>query len=152
MVGVLLMKSLIMHFCVLPFGCEIIPVLYGAEQKVKVPSTHCDVRVQTLCADVMSLPRDQLRSLSPQVCEAVQPCCGFVANFHSNAWNNCNHLDFEMRVRCGCGMDLDQQTNRFECFLTLVSFSIRTLSHGYFGLEWKLSNNCLLYTSPSPRD
>lgn len=35
-------------------------------KKVKVPSTHCDARVQTLCADVMSLPRDQLRSLSPQ--------------------------------------------------------------------------------------
>lgn len=35
-------------------------------KKVKVPSTHCDARVQTLCADVMSLPMDQLRSLSPQ--------------------------------------------------------------------------------------
>lgn len=27
---------------------------------------HCDSRVQTVCADVMKLPRDQIRDLSPQ--------------------------------------------------------------------------------------
>nr|GMD57597.1 putative ribosomal RNA methyltransferase mrm2, mitochondrial isoform X1 [Ipomoea batatas] len=36
------------------------------EQKVKVPAMHCDSRVQTVCADVMKLPRDQIRDLSPQ--------------------------------------------------------------------------------------
>ncbi|KAJ4847477.1 hypothetical protein Tsubulata_043624 [Turnera subulata] len=36
------------------------------EQKVKVPSRHCDSRVQTVCADVMKLPRQQVRTLSPQ--------------------------------------------------------------------------------------
>ncbi|KAL5709557.1 hypothetical protein ACHQM5_020233 [Ranunculus cassubicifolius] len=35
-------------------------------KKVKVPSTYCDSRVQTVCADVMNLPKDQARSLSPK--------------------------------------------------------------------------------------
>ncbi|XP_027110970.1 uncharacterized protein [Coffea arabica] len=35
-------------------------------KKVKVPSMHCDARVQTVCADVMSLPKDQIRALSPK--------------------------------------------------------------------------------------
>lgn len=38
-----------------------------AEQKVKVPAAHCDSRVQTVCADVMKLPKAQVRELSPQV-------------------------------------------------------------------------------------
>uniref|UniRef100_A0A5B7BKY8 rRNA methyltransferase 2, mitochondrial n=1 Tax=Davidia involucrata TaxID=16924 RepID=A0A5B7BKY8_DAVIN len=35
-------------------------------KKVKVPSLHCDARVQTVCDDVMNLPKGQLRALSPQ--------------------------------------------------------------------------------------
>ncbi|XP_050208920.1 uncharacterized protein LOC126659648 [Mercurialis annua] len=35
-------------------------------KKVKVPSQHCDARVKTVCADVMSLPRHQVRALSPK--------------------------------------------------------------------------------------
>lgn len=35
-------------------------------KKVKVPSLHCDSRVQTVCADVMNLLKDQARALSPQ--------------------------------------------------------------------------------------
>ncbi|KAE9606127.1 hypothetical protein Lal_00024620 [Lupinus albus] len=35
-------------------------------KKVKVPSLHCDSRVQTISADVMTLPIHQLRSLSPK--------------------------------------------------------------------------------------
>ncbi|GAB4827478.1 hypothetical protein Ancab_034362 [Ancistrocladus abbreviatus] len=35
-------------------------------KKVKVPSAHCDTRVQTFCGDVMNLSRDRIRSLSPQ--------------------------------------------------------------------------------------
>ncbi|KAL0359264.1 UNVERIFIED_CONTAM: Ribosomal RNA large subunit methyltransferase E [Sesamum angustifolium] len=35
-------------------------------KKVKVPSMHCDARVRTVCADVMNLPREQVRALSPQ--------------------------------------------------------------------------------------
>ncbi|KAG8390852.1 hypothetical protein BUALT_Bualt01G0126700 [Buddleja alternifolia] len=35
-------------------------------KKVKVPSMHCDERVKTVCADVINLPRHQLRALSPQ--------------------------------------------------------------------------------------
>ncbi|KAI3470753.1 hypothetical protein Pfo_027416 [Paulownia fortunei] len=35
-------------------------------KKVKVPSMHCDARVKTVCADVMNLPREQVRALSPQ--------------------------------------------------------------------------------------
>ncbi|XP_019171923.1 PREDICTED: uncharacterized protein LOC109167358 [Ipomoea nil] len=35
-------------------------------KKVKVPAMHCDSRVQTVCADVMKLARDQIRELSPQ--------------------------------------------------------------------------------------
>ncbi|CAK9167575.1 unnamed protein product [Ilex paraguariensis] len=35
-------------------------------KKVKVPSMHCDARVQTVCANVMNLPRGQVRALSPQ--------------------------------------------------------------------------------------
>jgi hypothetical protein len=38
-----------------------------AEQKVKVPSLHCDARVKIVCADVMNLPKHQVRALSPQV-------------------------------------------------------------------------------------
>lgn len=38
-----------------------------AEQKVKVPSLHCDARVKTFCADVMNLPKHQVKALSPQV-------------------------------------------------------------------------------------
>eukprot|EP01018_Ginkgo_biloba_P033621 Gb_41286 [translate_table: standard] len=37
------------------------------EQKVKVPSTHCDERVQTVCGDVMKLMFERFRALSPQV-------------------------------------------------------------------------------------
>ncbi|XP_058207101.1 uncharacterized protein LOC131320416 isoform X2 [Rhododendron vialii] len=37
-------------------------------KKVKVPSLYCDARVQTVCADVMNLPRHQVRALSPQGC------------------------------------------------------------------------------------
>lgn len=33
---------------------------------MKVPSTHCDARVQTVSADVMKLPKHQIRALSPQ--------------------------------------------------------------------------------------
>ncbi|KAK7825907.1 ribosomal rna large subunit methyltransferase e, partial [Quercus suber] len=36
------------------------------EQKVKVPPRHCDARVKTVCADVMNLPKHQVRALSPQ--------------------------------------------------------------------------------------
>ncbi|XP_047323468.1 ribosomal RNA large subunit methyltransferase E-like [Impatiens glandulifera] len=35
-------------------------------KKVKAPSVHCDARVQTVCADVMKLPRSQLRGFSPK--------------------------------------------------------------------------------------
>ncbi|XP_076882352.1 uncharacterized protein LOC143530802 [Bidens hawaiensis] len=35
-------------------------------KKVKVPSTHCDSRVSTVCVDVMNLPRDDFLNLSPQ--------------------------------------------------------------------------------------
>ncbi|CAL0317676.1 unnamed protein product [Lupinus luteus] len=35
-------------------------------KKVKVPPLHCDSRVQTISADVMTLPIHQLRSLSPK--------------------------------------------------------------------------------------
>ncbi|XP_024177089.1 ribosomal RNA large subunit methyltransferase E isoform X2 [Rosa chinensis] len=35
-------------------------------KKVKVPAMHCDSRVQTLCADVMKLPKTSVRELSPQ--------------------------------------------------------------------------------------
>ncbi|PIA54712.1 hypothetical protein AQUCO_00900943v1 [Aquilegia coerulea] len=35
-------------------------------KKVKVPSVHCDSRVQTVCADVMKFPKDQARALSPK--------------------------------------------------------------------------------------
>lgn len=28
---------------------------------------HCDARVQTVCADVMNLPKDQVRAFSPKV-------------------------------------------------------------------------------------
>lgn len=38
-----------------------------AEQKVKVPSAHCDSRVRTVCADVMALMKQQARAMSPQV-------------------------------------------------------------------------------------
>ncbi|KAL8462809.1 hypothetical protein ACS0TY_032913 [Phlomoides rotata] len=35
-------------------------------KKVKVPSKYCDARVKTVCADVMNLPRDQVKALSPK--------------------------------------------------------------------------------------
>lgn len=35
-------------------------------KKVKVPSLHCDSRVQTVSADVMKLPKQQVRELSPK--------------------------------------------------------------------------------------
>ncbi|KAI9156952.1 hypothetical protein LWI28_014600 [Acer negundo] len=35
-------------------------------KKVKVPSLHCDARVQTVSADVMNMPKKQVRALSPQ--------------------------------------------------------------------------------------
>ncbi|XP_040993520.1 ribosomal RNA large subunit methyltransferase E [Juglans microcarpa x Juglans regia] len=35
-------------------------------KKVKVPSRHCDARVQTVCADVMNLTKDKVKALSPQ--------------------------------------------------------------------------------------
>ncbi|KAL2940464.1 Ribosomal RNA large subunit methyltransferase E [Bienertia sinuspersici] len=35
-------------------------------KKVKVPSSHCDARVQTVCGDAMKLSRDHIRSLSPK--------------------------------------------------------------------------------------
>ncbi|XP_050945434.1 uncharacterized protein LOC103498139 isoform X4 [Cucumis melo] len=35
-------------------------------KKVKVPHVHCDSRVQTVCADVMNLPKSKLKSLSPK--------------------------------------------------------------------------------------
>ncbi|CAK7325711.1 unnamed protein product [Dovyalis caffra] len=35
-------------------------------KKVKVPPLYCDARVQTVCADVMKLPKNQVRALSPQ--------------------------------------------------------------------------------------
>ena len=41
--------------------------MVSAEQKMKVPSMHCDLRVKTVCADVMKLPKDEIRALSPQV-------------------------------------------------------------------------------------
>ncbi|KAL1542185.1 ribosomal RNA large subunit methyltransferase E-like [Salvia divinorum] len=34
--------------------------------KVKVPPQHCDSRVKTVCGDVMKLPREQVRALSPK--------------------------------------------------------------------------------------
>ena len=33
---------------------------------------HCDARVQTVCADVMSLPKDQIRALSPKVLSKIE--------------------------------------------------------------------------------
>ncbi|KAL6131483.1 hypothetical protein ACLB2K_069858 [Fragaria x ananassa] len=39
---------------------------FSSEQKVKVPAMHCDSRVQTVCADVMKLPKTSVRELSPQ--------------------------------------------------------------------------------------
>ncbi|KAL0540902.1 hypothetical protein IC582_020926 [Cucumis melo] len=38
----------------------------GIDIKVKVPHVHCDSRVQTVCADVMNLPKSKLKSLSPK--------------------------------------------------------------------------------------
>ncbi|KAK4273659.1 hypothetical protein QN277_017005 [Acacia crassicarpa] len=35
-------------------------------KKIKVPPLHCDSRVKTICADVMSLPKCRIRALSPQ--------------------------------------------------------------------------------------
>lgn len=33
---------------------------------MKVPPLYCDSRVQTVCADVMKLPKNQVRALSPR--------------------------------------------------------------------------------------
>ncbi|PKA62974.1 AdoMet-dependent rRNA methyltransferase SPB1 [Apostasia shenzhenica] len=41
-------------------------IIMDSEQKVKVPSQHCDKRVETISADVMSLRMDQARGFSPQ--------------------------------------------------------------------------------------
>ncbi|KAH9702122.1 FtsJ domain-containing protein [Citrus sinensis] len=38
----------------------------GIDVKVKVPSLHCDARVQTVSADVINLPSNQVRALSPK--------------------------------------------------------------------------------------
>ncbi|XP_057789098.1 uncharacterized protein LOC131005974 isoform X2 [Salvia miltiorrhiza] len=35
-------------------------------KKVKVPPLHCDSRVKTVCGDVMKLPREKVRALSPK--------------------------------------------------------------------------------------
>ncbi|KAJ6311761.1 hypothetical protein OIU77_013504 [Salix suchowensis] len=35
-------------------------------KKVKVPPLYCDARVRTVCADVMKLPKNQVRALSPR--------------------------------------------------------------------------------------
>ncbi|CAH9113284.1 unnamed protein product [Cuscuta europaea] len=35
-------------------------------KKVKVPATHCDSRVQTVCGNVMELPKEKIKDLSPQ--------------------------------------------------------------------------------------
>nr|XP_018686949.1 PREDICTED: uncharacterized protein LOC103996848 isoform X2 [Musa acuminata subsp. malaccensis] len=35
-------------------------------KKMKAPSSHCDSRVRTVCADVMSLLKEQVRAMSPQ--------------------------------------------------------------------------------------
>ncbi|KAJ6717910.1 RRNA METHYLTRANSFERASE 2 MITOCHONDRIAL [Salix purpurea] len=35
-------------------------------KKVKVPPLYCDARVHTVCADVMKLPKNQVRALSPR--------------------------------------------------------------------------------------
>ncbi|OUZ99284.1 Ribosomal RNA methyltransferase FtsJ domain [Macleaya cordata] len=42
-------------------------VVVGVDlKKVKVPSVHCDERVQTICADVMNIERNKVRAFSPQ--------------------------------------------------------------------------------------
>ncbi|KAF5799982.1 putative 23S rRNA (uridine(2552)-2'-O)-methyltransferase [Helianthus annuus] len=42
-------------------------VVVGVDlKKVKVPSTHCDSRVSTICADVMNLPKDEFLNFSPE--------------------------------------------------------------------------------------
>ncbi|TVU44368.1 hypothetical protein EJB05_03805, partial [Eragrostis curvula] len=42
-------------------------VVVGVDvKKVKVPSAHCDWRVRTFCADVMTLMKRQARAMSPQ--------------------------------------------------------------------------------------
>ncbi|KAI3987093.1 hypothetical protein MKX01_036883 [Papaver californicum] len=35
-------------------------------KKVKVPSTHCDERVKTICGDVMNIERNKIREFSPK--------------------------------------------------------------------------------------
>lgn len=35
-------------------------------KKVKVPTMHCDARVQTVCADVRNFPKHQIKALSPK--------------------------------------------------------------------------------------
>lgn len=46
-------------------------------QKVKVPQAYCDKRVQTISADVMKLPKDELRALSPKVVYINYLLCKF---------------------------------------------------------------------------
>uniref|UniRef100_A0A0D9W0U1 rRNA methyltransferase 2, mitochondrial n=1 Tax=Leersia perrieri TaxID=77586 RepID=A0A0D9W0U1_9ORYZ len=42
-------------------------VVVGVDvKKVKVPSAHCDSRVRTVCADLMTLMKKQARAMSPQ--------------------------------------------------------------------------------------
>jgi len=42
-------------------------VVVGVDvKKVKVPSAHCDSRVRTVCADVMTMMKQQARAMSPQ--------------------------------------------------------------------------------------
>ncbi|KAJ0551364.1 putative 23S rRNA (uridine(2552)-2'-O)-methyltransferase [Helianthus annuus] len=42
-------------------------VVVGVDlKKVKVPSTHCDSRVSTICADVMNLPKHEFLNFSPE--------------------------------------------------------------------------------------
>ena len=47
---------------------------------MKIPSLHCDARVQTVSADVINLPINQVRALSPKVCHR------YLLNFHSWFW------------------------------------------------------------------
>lgn len=67
-------------------------VIYGnkiwdfSEQKVKVPSLHCDARVQTISADVMKLSKPQVMELSPKVASS--------SSFMSIILEFCNILGF----------------------------------------------------------
>lgn len=59
-----LSKNVILFFCCK--NCESMRLLFISEQKVKVPP-QCDLRVQTICADVLNFPRQKIRELSRQV-------------------------------------------------------------------------------------